>query len=218
MRMKRALPALLGLAAAALVPVIVKAPQAVPSLPQDVRTIEEAVTNCRASGLQGWELVDHATHLVNSKFTRYSCWHLWETPERAFRNSRGFSDQYNTALALVLVGLGFEVEIVHAARVRPSREPSDNPWWNAGKTWLRVSHDGRTLEVSAGDVRNQPGDVCFIPESEARLVNPWTLLDIRLAMTPLVTARIWQSWLRQEPVPRWIYSEFNHDSPRQEGR
>ena len=191
------------MAGAAIAPVVVASPKPQPQMIGDVRTIDDAITRLDAAGDSGWELVQSAVDLVNSQFSAYSAWHLWESPEVAFRNSRGFSIQYNVALAQILRGLGFEVEVVHAARVRGA---TPRPWWRTGRTWLRVTHDGRTRDVSAG--RQGPvGELCFTPVSEVRAVNPWTTIGIRLAMTPLVAFQVWKAWLTRRPVPAWIYAQ-----------
>lgn len=209
-RCVRAASLLGGLAVATTVPVVLRAPRPVISRPDGMDTTEDAIQVCQGTGLIGWELVDEAIELVNDKFTRYSCWHLWEGSGRAFRNSRGYSDQFNLALARILSGLGFEVHVLHAARVRsiPAATSGNPPWWNAGRTWLAVTHEGRTLELSAGQPGLRAGELPFVATSEARLVNPWTAVLIRLAMAPFVVATIWRSWLAGEDVPRWLYREF----------
>ena len=73
-----------GLAAAAFTPVVLRAPKPAMNLPRDVRDLHEALEDCLESRLDGWELVDFATRLVNEKFTRYSVWHLWENSGLAF--------------------------------------------------------------------------------------------------------------------------------------
>lgn len=199
-----------GLVAGAVTPVVWRAPEPALSLPRDVRTLDEALDDCLGTRLDGWELVEYATALVNQKFTRYSLWHLWETSGLAFKNSRGFSDQYNLALGRLLAGLGYQVQAVHAARVRFADEVVRAPWWNAGHTWLRVSHAGRTLDVCAARAEHRVGEISFDAISDVRPLNPWTGLNIRLALAVPVTYQVWKSWLTGRPVPAWLYRGF-HD-------
>lgn len=203
--------AIAATASAIAVPVVVGAPKPVPSWPHDVRTLDEAVDDCLVSGLDGWALVDYATALVNQKLTRYSLWHLWESSGVAFRNSRGFSDQYNIALGRLLAGLGFEVQVVQAARVRfNSPQPRHAPWWVIRHTWLRVTHEGRTLDVCASRAGHRAGHVQFTPLSDVRPIHPWSTWDTRLSLAIPVAYQVWKAWLTGEPVPRWMYREF-HD-------
>lgn len=203
--------AALGALVAVAVPVVVRAPEPALSLPRDVRDLDEALDDCLGARLDGWALVDYATALVNQKFSRYSLWHLWESSGLAFHNSRGFSDQYNLALGRLLAGLGFEVQAVHASRVRfDSERAGGAPWWNSGHTWLRVAHDGQTLDVCASRADHRAGQVRFTPISDVRPVHPWTGLDIRLALAGPVACQVWKSILTGRPVPRWLYRGF-HD-------
>jgi hypothetical protein len=55
-----------------------------------IRTLDEAVTACRRSGLSNWELVAFAQQLVYRKFTHCSCRNLWDTPAGAFRRGMGY--------------------------------------------------------------------------------------------------------------------------------
>ncbi|GAA2179298.1 hypothetical protein GCM10009785_05420 [Brooklawnia cerclae] len=203
--------AVAGVVGVIAVPVVARAPKPVPNLPRDVRTLDEALDDCLATSLDGWELVDYATRLVNQKFTRYSLWHLWEGSGVAFRNSRGFSDQYNMALGRVLAGLGFEVQVVQAARVRftPPR-PGSAPWWVIRHTWLRVTHAGRTLDVCASRADHRAGHVRFAPLSDVRPVYPWSTVDTRLGLAGPVAYQVWKAWFTGEAVPRWMYRGF-HD-------
>lgn len=191
-------------------PVVTRAPEPALSLPRDVRDLSEALDDCLGSRLDGWELVDYATRLVNQKFTRYSIWHLWESSGLAFKNSRGFADQYNIALGRLLAGLGFRVQAVHAARVRFDADRPAAPWWNAGHTWLRVTHSGRTLDVCASRADHRAGQVHFHAVSDVRPINPWTGFDMRLLLAGPVTYQVWRSMLTRRPVPNWIYRGF-HD-------
>ena len=196
---------------AAILPVMARAPEPVPSLPRDVRNLEEAMDDCQGTRLAGWELVDYATRLVNRKCTRYSLWHLWETSGRAFENSRGFSEQYNLALGRILAGLGFQVQVVRAERVRfDTTRTAAPPAWAGGHTWLRVTFEGQTRDVCASRGDHRAGAVRFTPLGEVRAQQPWTGVISRLRIAPAVLAEVWQAWLAVRPVPRWIYRGF-HD-------
>lgn len=155
--------------------------------------------------LEGWELVDHATRQVNAAFTQHSMAQLWEGPDTALRRGRGWSGQYNLALAQVLRRLGFQVEVVHASRVRGL---GHNPWWQAGHTWLRVTHRGRTLDVCASRPTNRAGEVPFVPTSIVRPIRPWTIPVVSAAFSPVVAVQAWRGLLGT-PTPRWMVRDFN---------
>lgn len=199
-------------AVGAVAPVVVRAPEPALSLPRDVRTLDEALDDCLGSGLDGWELVDHATRLVNQKFSRFSLWHLWESSGLAFQHSRGFSEQYNLALARVLAALGFEVQAVHAGRVEFDTErPGKNaPSRAAGHTWLRVTAEGETRDVCASRGDHTAGHLRFTPVTPVQPLRPWTGFGIRLALAGPVIKQVWQSWLTGSQVPRWLHRGF-HD-------
>lgn len=192
-------------AVAVLGPVVAAAPRPQVRRPDGVGTIAEAVEACRASGLGGWELVDHATALVHAKYSHYSCYHWWETPAQSFARSRGQSNQYNTALARVLRALGFHVRTVHAARVRLMRAP----WWHSGHTWLRVTVDGRVRDVCASRAENRAGRVLFTPATPVRPFRGLTYVDTTLGLAPITVLSAWRAWLRREPLPRWMYRPFD---------
>ena len=199
-----------GLAAAAFTPVVLRAPKPAMNLPRDVRDLHEALEDCLESRLDGWELVDFATRLVNEKFTRYSVWHLWENSGLAFKNSRGFSEQYNLGSARVLSGLGYDVQAVHARHVHFDPERPGTESWRNGHTWLRVSYRGETLDVCASRAGHRAGKVSFMPLSDPRPVHFWTGGLIRLGLAGPVTYEVWKSWLSGRPVPRWVFRGF-HD-------
>lgn len=194
--------------AAAVTPVVVRAPKPALSLPGDVRSIDEAVTALQSSPARDWDLVNEAVLLVNAKFTRYSLWHFWENSDAAFRNSRGFAYQYNLALLRILRRLGIQAQGVHAARVR--FEPAKpSPWWASGHMWVRVTIDGQTRDVGASDASNRSGSVNFIPVSDARPLNLWTVALVRATLAPNAVWQVWRSWLTGKPVPRWFYRSFH---------
>lgn len=210
--MKRLAAALTGLGVVGLVPVLVRAPRNPVNRPEGVETIEDAIEVCRTSGCHGWELVDYATHLVHAKYHQYSCYHWWEAPSQSFERSRGQSNQYNSALARVLRGLGFQVRTVHAARVRLDR----SPWWHVGHTWLHVTVDGYTRDVCASRAENTAGDVRFTPMTPVRPFRGLTYVDTTLGLAPIAVLSTWRSWLEQRPLPRWMYRPFGEDLARPE--
>ncbi len=194
------------LAAAVLAgPAVLKAPR--PDSTRPHTTIDEITKELRGSGLEGWPLVDAAIVAVNAAFDHHSLWHLWESPRLAVANGRGWSGQYNQALARVLRDLGFDVEVVHAARVRGLGR---NPWWQAGHTWARVIHDGRRLEVCASRPTNLAGRVPFVAMSEVRPVHPWTRASVSAALAPVVALQAWRQVLGASQ-PRWVYRRFDEE-------
>ncbi|MGO4958269.1 hypothetical protein ACTQ49_13540 [Luteococcus sp. Sow4_B9] len=189
--------------ASAVAPAVVTAPRAEKARERDA--INRIVQHCRTSGLSGWELVDEASRQVHAAYTHHSLWHLWETPTASLERGRGWSAQYNGALALVLRELGFEVQEVHASRVRGLGR---NPWWQAGHTWLRVTHQGRTLDVSASSAQNIAGNVDFVPTSVVRPTRRWTRSAVSVALAPIVAVQAWRQ-LRGAQTPRWLYRDFD---------
>lgn len=201
---------LTGAAAVAVAPVVIRAPKPALNLPRDIRTLDEALGDCLASGQDGWDLVDYATRLVNEKFTRYSVWHLWENSGLAFANSRGFSEQYNLALARVLAGLGYEVHAVHARHVRFDPERPGSAPWRDGHTWLKVGYQGETRDVCASRAQHRAGRVSFTAQSATKPVRFWTGAAVRLGLAGPVGYEVWKSLLDRRPVPRWVFRGF-HD-------
>ncbi|NNG18141.1 hypothetical protein HJ590_00870 [Naumannella sp. ID2617S] len=193
-----------GLTAVALAPVVLRAPRPQRAYPEGVRSVSDAIAACRASGLEGWELVDFARRLVHHKFTRYSILNLWESPAMAFANSRGYCNQYNSALWEILVALGFRAERVFATRVRQDI----NPWWRMGHMWVRVTVDGRTLDVCASRADAGPGAVEFVPVTEVLPFGPFTYLNTNNGMIVFTAFACWKSLLTGEPLPRWMNREF----------
>lgn len=204
-RIGRALGVLAAAAAVAAAPVVVKAPKAVRATPEGVRDLADAVRVCRATGLAGWELVDFAQHLVTRKFTRYSTLHLWESPRRAFHNSRGYCNQYNSVLAELLEELGFEVERVRASRVRLD----DNPWWGMGHAWLRVRIDDDTRTVCASRLTNHPGEVAFVPVSDIHPFRTLTYWNTNNGMIAFTIVLVWRAMLTGQELPRWMFRPFD---------
>lgn len=192
-----------GLAAAGVLLIVpaVNAPKPGRDEATTPATIDEAIAAVKSSGLRGWSAVDYATRLVNARFTHYSIWHTWESPRLAYRHRRGYSNQYNGALAQILQSLGFDVEIVHAARVRAVR----NPWFHAGHTWLRVTVDGSTRDVCAGNAANTSGRVHFVPQTPVRTAHVWSPHVMAFALVPFTVVPIWRHLVGNRPIPAWIY-------------
>lgn len=202
-------PAVARALAVVVAPVVWRAPEPSLSLPHDVRDLEEALDDCLGTRLDGWELVNYATALVNQKFTRYSTWHLWETSGAAFKNSRGYSIQYNLALGRLLAGLGYDVTMVYARRVQFDHDPEHKSWWQAWHTWLRVGHAGRTLDVCASREENRAGDVAFTPITKVGHLPPWGTISSRMVIAGPMIYQVWKSWITGGQVPRWVLREFH---------
>lgn len=188
----------------AVTPVVARTPKPVVAEPEGVRTIEDAVRVCRQTGLSGWDLVAYAQKLVHRKFTRYSILSLWEPPALAFRNSRGYCNQYNSALWRILTDLEFDARRVFATRVRQDI----NPWWRMGHMWVKVTIDGRALDVCAGHPGNEPGKVSFIPVTDVLPFGPFTYWNTTNGMTLFTVSAVWRSLLSRRPLPRWMEREF----------
>lgn len=188
-----------GAAAVAAAPVLLRAPKPDPVAPDGVRTIEEAVAECRRSGLTGWALVDHARDLTHRKFTAYSILTPWEPPAVAFRNSRGNPNQYNGALNEILNRLGIYTEMVFASRVRSQTRP----WWRTGHVWVRVTIDRVTRDVDAGTVDGGAGKIAFVPLTQVRRFRRLTYLNTSAAWSLLATYQVWRGLLLRQPLPAW---------------
>jgi hypothetical protein len=193
------LATVLGIGAAA--PVVALAPKA----HGRGLTVDDLVRQASSSALHGWHLVDHVTALVHASFDHYSAWHLWETPAQALAGGRGSSVQVNQVLAEVLDDLGFDVELVHAARVRFG----GHPWWHAGHLWARVRIGDDLRDVCAVDGRNRAGHVVFTPLTEVREVHPWTVPAGMLGLAPFVMVQVWRQLLLGDEVPTWMYRPFD---------
>lgn len=202
-----------GALATAVVPVVLAAPRPDPGRPdhtrpdgsvEELRDLDDVVAACRASEATGWQLVDEATALVHAMYTHYSCWHLWLRPAASLAAGHGHSVQYNLALGEVLTRLGFDVEAVHASRVRLEH----HPWYHVGHSWLRVAHEGRRLDVCASRVTNTAGRVSFVPVTDVRPLTTLTRLDTAVALAPFVVASVWRSWLTGRPIQPWVHRPF----------
>lgn len=166
-------------------------------------TVEELTRRLQGRGLEGRELVDAATRAVAEAIPYHSAWHLWEKPETSLERRAGWSQQYNTVLLLVLRSLGFDVRLVHAARVRGF----GFPWFLSGHTWVKVFVDDRWLDACASSANNRAGEVNFVPLTEELPVYVRTRWAVALALSPFVVARVWGALLTGKRVPQWVYGE-----------
>lgn len=165
------------------------------------RSLGGILARLRSSGLEGRELADAAIAAVNEGFPQHSVWHLWESPETALANGRGWSHQYNAILAQVLRALGFEVRRVHAARVRGWR----HPWFYSSHSWVKVNLEGRWLDACASRSTNRLGEVGFVPVSEELAYRRSTPYTVGLGLIPFITFGVWRAWLTGRDVAPWIY-------------
>lgn len=172
-----------------------------PAVSDAGRSVDGITERLRSSALAGRELADAAVAAVNEGYPYHSVWHLWETPETALGNGRGWSHQYNAVLAEVLQALGFEVRRVHAARVRGWR----HPWFFASHSWVKVNLDGRWLDACASRADNRVGDVRFVPVSEELAYRRSTPYTVGLGLLPFITVGVWRAWLTGREVSSWIY-------------
>lgn len=196
------MPAMLGAAAGLLMlPGAVKLPQYRRTQLDGVVTIDDAVAACRRTGLQGWELVAYAQHLVCRKFAYYSTRNLWDTPARAFAHGMGYCTQYNLALKEILDRLGFQTEAVFSPRVRMADDPS----WTMGHTWLRVTMERETRDVCAGQADNTPGRVRFTPVAPILRGNKAILLLAHLGMIPFCGVVEWIAPITGRGEPGWTF-------------
>ncbi len=164
---------------------------------------EQLLAELRASGKTGEDLANAAIHAVSEAVHHHSVWHLWETPETAVSRGRGWSHQYNTVLARILEALGFDVELVHAARVRGF----GYPWYMSGHTWVKVTIAGRRYDACASRLANSLGEVPFIPVTTELPLRVQTRIAVPLALSPFVIWHIWKSWILHRPLPEWLFGE-----------
>ena len=193
-----------ALAAGAVLPVVAKAPKTAAGGVTTAQLTEQS----RATGLTGWDLVDDATARVHRSLTHESSWHLWYTPRASLRHGQGRDTQYNPALADVLRGLGFEVEVVHAAWVRGL---GAQPWFQRGHLWLRVTVAGHTRDVSASREGNRAGRVPFVAVSDVQPARPWTPWVVAAGLTPFVVREVWASMLGGREPASWLYRRMDAD-------
>jgi hypothetical protein len=164
------------------------------------RDIIEAVATCRASGLSGWALVDEAARLVSLQFATYSVLHPWESPDKAFRQRRGYCLQYNGALATILQQLGIGAWLVFAERVHFD----DGPDWSLGHTWVRAGIESEVRDVCARSADNRSGCVHFTPIGPVRKLGGAVRVASAMGSYGAALAAVTRARLRGEPRPEWV--------------
>lgn len=200
---------LAGLAA----PLLSRRPVASASGP--VVDVDDAVHRARATGLTGLALIQYCCELVGHQFETQTLRSPWEPGAVAFARRRGYSMQYNGVLAEILSRLGFQAELVFAARVRrPHAQP---PWYAMGHAWVRVTIDGRRRAVCAryGGMGGEHG---FVPLTQIHVVSALTLVDTTVAATTVSLLAQWWAILARKPLPYWFESPFRRSGARPESR
>ena len=137
-------------------------------------TIDEAVLQCRGTGLAGWELVACAQALVSAQMT-YSYTNSYDTPEQAFEKGRGYCWHQASALNGILAKLGIQSRLVHAVRNEIPETVLEGvtiPPFVSGHLWCRVTVDGEEKDVCPGRATNSPGVIHFKPISPVREWGP----------------------------------------------
>jgi hypothetical protein len=137
-------------------------------------TIEDAVNDCKSTGLTGWELVTYAQNLTARKFT-YTRKYPWDTPERAFERGQGYCQQQALALNKIYDRLGINSWVVYTAMCRLPPQLVDGIYEKeriTGHTWLMVNIQGKEMDVCPGSVNNLPGVTHFTVLSDVKPLNP----------------------------------------------
>ena len=171
---------------------------------QGVETIQDAIARCKLVNLEGWGLVGYAQRLTSEKFSIYSTLNVWDTPKAAFLHGMGYCTQYNLALKQILDGLGFQTQAVFSFKIRDL----DDPTWTMGHTWLRVTIEGETRDVCAGNLNNKPGDVRFEPLWPVLNGRYPTLFLTHVGLIFFCGVLEWKALLTGTPPPEWSYQEL----------
>ena len=124
--------------------------------------LNEAIDECRASQLTGWELVRLVTDTVH-KNMKYSLTNPYMLHATAFRNGRGYCVQQAFCVADILRSLGVDVQPVYARSVKVT-----DSGLVSGHTWNRVRIDGEERDVCSCHAGNSPGSVNFVPLTQVK--------------------------------------------------
>ena len=133
-------------------------------------TINEAITQCRDTGLSGWALTEYAQKLVSANMT-YSYSNSYDMPDAAFEKGRGYCWHQASALNMILLGLGINSRLVHAVRNQFSEKVFEGVTlapFVSGHVWCRVSIGGEEKDVCPGRIENSPGVLHFTPLSKVK--------------------------------------------------
>lgn len=158
----------LGLMGAILVALFLYVLPATLSLPRGRRpgledlTLDQAAVRLRASGADGWDLIEKARELVGERMA-YCRRNGFDSYGRAFRRGYGYCEQSAFALARLLQLLGFDARPVHSERNRfPNRVAP------TGHAWVRVQIGGETREIDPEYQDPATGKFLFEPGKDVR--------------------------------------------------
>ena len=132
--------------------------------------IEEAVDQCRRSGLEGIELIEFAQKLVCSNM-KYSYSNSFDLPSKAFQKGYGYCWHQASALNRILKKLGLESKLVYSTQnIIPEKvyEGIVVKEHVSGHVWCRVRYGGTEKDVCPGNRSNRFGKVHFKPVSQIR--------------------------------------------------
>ncbi len=135
--------------------------------------INEAVNQCKQSGLSGIELIEYAQSVVSSNM-KYSYTNSFDLPGKAFRRGRGYCWHQASVLNRILRKSGFESRLVYSARNIVPEKLYDGIVAKehvSGHVWCRVRYDGAERDVCPGNINNRFGKVHFRPLSKIRRWN-----------------------------------------------
>ncbi|MHB8841219.1 MAG: hypothetical protein ACYC56_05435 [Candidatus Aquicultor sp.] len=147
-----------------------------------ITTITDAVSACKQSGFEGWDLIGYAQNIVARKM-RYSRLNPWDSPSRAFERGMGYCLQATLALKEIYDRLGIESRLVYADKCKFPGSKVDGMWQDehfSTHAWLRISLDGTELDVDPASRRNTPGRVNFERHSDVRRLHIFKQPVIRL--------------------------------------
>jgi hypothetical protein len=135
--------------------------------------VEEAVEQCRQSGLVGIELIEYAQRLVCLNI-KYSFTNSFDLPSKAFKKGYGYCWQQASVLNLILKKLGFESKIVYSTQnIFPESLYNGVVLKEhiSGHAWCKVRYGGKEGDVCPGNIDNRFGKLHFKPRSKIRKWN-----------------------------------------------
>lgn len=138
-------------------------------------TIEDAIKQCKGSGLKGWDLVAYAQKLISINM-KYSYSNSFSMPQKAFEMGMGYCWQQAGALNIILNKLGFESRLVYAVKNFIPEKIFNGVLIKehySGHVWCRVRIDGIEKDVCPGNLDNKPGTIHFRSISKIKEWNSW---------------------------------------------